>query len=106
MWRLGIAVVVVLALMSPPAASGQNYTFGDWARDEGYLPGDAMPSLVGPAMCHMDSLDGIDEFDWTTTPTITLHLDYNELSSVESGGFQRTDQSGVSEYVREPNIEH
>jgi hypothetical protein len=23
--------------------SGQNYTFGDWARDQGYSPGDAMP---------------------------------------------------------------
>ena len=69
-------------------ASGQ-YTFGDWARDQGYLPGDAMPRNVysidsSPAI---ESLDGIGEFDWTTTPTVELYLEYNQISSIESGAF-------------------
>jgi hypothetical protein len=35
----------------------------------------------------IDSLDGIGDFDWTTTPTETLRLDGNQLSSIESGDF-------------------
>ena len=60
------------------AASGQDYTFGDWARDEGYEPGDVMPSEVDTQCPYdgcspaIDSLDGIGEFDWTTTPTTRL----------------------------------
>jgi hypothetical protein len=57
----------VAALMSPTTASGQ-YTFGDWARDRGYSPGDVMPDWVPASDSFTDSLDGIGEFDWTTTP--------------------------------------
>jgi hypothetical protein len=68
-------LVVVAALLSPPTASGQ-YTFGDWARDQGYSPGDVMHVWVdaresSPAI---DSLDGIGQFDWTATPTTELIL--------------------------------
>jgi hypothetical protein len=77
--------------MSPTAASGQDYTFGDWARDQGYSPGDVMPSWVD-AVCwgctsKIDSLDGIGEFDWTTTPTLQLDLEGNQISSIESDAF-------------------
>ena len=41
----------------------------------------------------IDSLDGIGEFDWTTTPTTMLYLDDNQISSIESGDLQRTDES-------------
>ena len=73
-WLATLAVVVVSALMSPTAASG--YTFGDWASDEGYNPDAVMPGTVwannsSPAI---DSLDGINEFDWNTTPTTKLVL--------------------------------
>jgi hypothetical protein len=37
-------LAVVAALMSPTAASGQDYSFGDWAKDEGYSPGDVLPN--------------------------------------------------------------
>jgi hypothetical protein len=37
------AIHVVAALISPTVASGQDYTFGDWARDHGYSPGDVIP---------------------------------------------------------------
>ena len=75
-----LMVVVVLILMSPTAASGQ-YTFGDWARDKGYLPGDAMPEAVVAEMVRIDSLDGIGEFDWTATPTVELYLEYRYRAS-------------------------
>ena len=43
-----LATLAVLAvLISPTMASGQDYTFGDWARDQGYEPGDVMPEVVG-----------------------------------------------------------
>ena len=79
-------LAVVAALMSPTVASGQ-YTFGDWARDQGYSPGDVMPSKVWADGAGIDSLDGIGEFDWNTTPTIELSLGFNVLSSIESGAF-------------------
>ena len=36
-------LTVVTALILPAVASGQDYSFGDWARDQGYEPGDVMP---------------------------------------------------------------
>jgi hypothetical protein len=82
-------LAVVAALISPAVASGQDYTFGNWARNHGYSPGDVMPEEVwanssSPAI---DNLDGISEFDWTTTPTLRLSLDDNQISSLESGDF-------------------
>ena len=40
-----LAVVVVLALLVS-AWYFRGYSFGDWARDQGYSPGDAMPESV------------------------------------------------------------
>jgi hypothetical protein len=73
--------------MSPTLASGQDYTFGDWARDQGYSPGDVMPEDVRAGGDGIDSLEGIGDFDWTTTPTETLRLGRNQISSIESGTF-------------------
>ena len=93
-WLATLAVVVVSALMSPTAASG--YTFGDWASDNGYSPGDVMPERGGrQRFLAIDSLDGIGEFDWTTTPTTELYLDDNQISSIESGDF-----SGLTNLTR------
>jgi hypothetical protein len=83
-------LAVVAVLMSATVASGQDYSFGDWARDQGYSSGDVMPSEVDAACwpsCSpaIDSLDGIGEFDWT--PTYGLSLDHNQISSIESGAF-------------------
>jgi hypothetical protein len=93
MRRLAI-LAVVAALMPPTEASGQNYTFGDWARDHGYSPGDVMPRRVctgcssySPCSLAIDSLNGIGEFDWTGTPTTRLNLDFNQTSSIESDDF-------------------
>jgi hypothetical protein len=82
-------LVVVAVLMSPMTASGQNYTFGDWAKDHGYSPGDVMPSTVTASRSSpaIDDLSGIGRFDWTTTPTETLNLTSNNISSIEPSDF-------------------
>jgi hypothetical protein len=87
MRRLATLAVVVAALISPAVASGQDYTFGDWARDQGYSPGGVMPDRVAADRAGLDSLEGIGDFDWNTTPTKGLELGFNEISSIELGDF-------------------
>ncbi|MBN1855077.1 MAG: leucine-rich repeat domain-containing protein [Pirellulales bacterium] len=83
-----IASVLWGILGMPTTVLGQ-YTFGEWARDHGYSPGDVMPKSVGAHSSSppINSLDGIGEFNWNTTPTETLSLGYNQISSIESGSF-------------------
>jgi len=93
---------MVLASVSPISASG--VTFGEWASDQGYAPGDALPGEVSASDTPIDSLDGIGAFDWTTTPTTSLFLDENRISSIEAGTFSgltkltelRLDENGIS----------
>jgi len=85
MRRIALAAAVVSALMLPTAASA--ITFGDWASDNGYSPGDVMPGTVYAWYSSIDSLDGIGDYNWTTTPTMRLYLDGNQISSVESSDF-------------------
>ena len=85
MRRIALSAVVVTVLMWPTAASG--YTFGDWASDNGYSPGAVMPETVVAWVPSIDSLDGIGDFDWITTPTTNLNLNGNQVSSIESGDF-------------------
>ena len=73
------------ALISPTGASG--VTFGEWATAQGHNPGDVMPSLVDATSASIDSLSGVDDFDWTTTPTTGLILANNVLTSVGLGDF-------------------
>jgi hypothetical protein len=80
-------LAVVAVLISPTVASGQDYTFGDWARDQGYKPGDVMLGTVDVTYSRVDSLDGIGDLDWTTTPTTRLWLSSNQLSSIDFGDF-------------------
>ena len=56
---------------------------------QGYSPGDVMPRevLAGWSSPAIDDLNGTGRFDWTTTPTETLRLPYNQISSIESGDF-------------------
>jgi hypothetical protein len=97
-------LAVVAALISPAVASGQDYTFGDWARNHGYSPGDVMPEEVwanssSPAI---DNLDGISEFDWTTTPTLRLSLDDKPDIESRIGRLQRTDGADGAVSGRQP----
>jgi hypothetical protein len=84
-----MAVLAVVAVLISPTVASAQYTFGDWARDQGYEPGNVMPEVVKAWLAGIDSLDGIGEFDLTTTPTTMLWLDENQLSSIESGTFNR-----------------
>jgi hypothetical protein len=86
-WLAALAVVAVL--MSPAAATGQDYTLGDWARDQGYLPGDTMPGWVDAQKSSpsIEGLSGVSEFNWTAAPTVELWLQYNQISGIKSGDF-------------------
>jgi len=47
-----LATVVVAALVSPTVAAGQNYTFGDWARDqEGHAEGISLQVALDDEAC-------------------------------------------------------
>jgi hypothetical protein len=48
------------------------------------MPEDVWSIDSSPAI---ESLAGIGEFDWTTTPTMELYLEFNQISSIESGAF-------------------
>jgi hypothetical protein len=85
-------LALLAALLSPTTASGQ-YTFGDWASDQGYSPGDIMPNSVHAgwdwqgSLPQITSIEGVGEFDWTTTPTQALYLQFNQISSIDSDDF-------------------
>jgi hypothetical protein len=88
MRRLAILAMVVVSVVLAVAASGwflRGYSFGDWARDNGYSPGDAMPNVVSACLRSIKSLDGIDDFDWTATWSLDLRS--NQISRIESGAF-------------------
>ena len=93
MRRIALAAAVVSAMMLPSVASA--ITFGDWASVNGYSSGAVMPQTVEAWDSSIDSLDGIGDFDWTTTPTTWLTLEGNQLSSIESGDF-----SGLTNLVQ------
>ena len=80
-------VAALSAWMSITEASA--YTFGDWASDNGYAQGDTMPKFVQPVASGINSLGGIERFDWDTTPTEELLLWGNELTSIEMGDLSR-----------------
>ena len=81
-------VAACLTFVVPPAANA-DYTFGDWATNNGYADNAVMPGTVeatssDPRITH---LDGIDDYNWTDTPTTFLYLSGNAISSIESGDF-------------------
>ena len=78
-----LAVVVVSAWMSPTAASA--YTFGDWASDQGYNPGDVLSYEVYAVQSLIGSLNGIGDYEWGQTNYFSLWD--NQLLSIESGDF-------------------
>lgn len=81
---IGVAVVVS-ALISPTGASG--VTFGEWASSQGHSPGAVMPSQVDATSASIDSLSGVGDYDWTSTPTTELILANNELTSIGLSDF-------------------
>ncbi len=81
---IGISIIVA-SLLAPTAASG--ITFGEWATAQGYSPGAVMPDNVEAFSAGIDSLSGIDAYNWTATPTEDLWLFENQISSIEPGDF-------------------
>lgn len=79
--RLCAAVLVVALLPSTARA----ITFGEWATSRGYSPGDSMPATLDASDAFIDSLDGIEDYDWTHTTQ--LNLSNNQLTSIATGSF-------------------
>lgn len=79
------AVVLCWGLLSANGAWG--ITFPQWASNQGYDPNDVMPSILNASSSHIDSLAGIDNYDWTTTPTTELNLTLNNLTGIPSVSF-------------------
>lgn len=77
--------IIVSAFVASTGASGG--TFGDWASGQGFDPNNPMPSQVSATSALIDSLIGIDTYDWTTTPTTELLLTDNRLTAIASGDF-------------------
>ena len=86
--RPGIFTVGMLAwaLVLLPPSDARAITFGEWATGQGW-PDDVAPDVVYAANASIDSLAGIGDYDWTTTPTTYLDLSSNQITSVESGDF-------------------
>ena len=85
-FSMGIAAFYAAVVCSPSAAPA--ITFGEWAADRGYSPGDVMPDRVDASDASIHSLDGIGDYDWTTTPTERLCLDGNELQAIDVNEFR------------------
>ena len=84
---LWLIAVLGIAVILPANARAQEYTFGQWAADEGYSTGRTMESSVTATSAGITRLTGIDSFDWTTTPTTRLGLIGNAITTIESGDF-------------------
>ena len=50
-----------------------------------------MPDSVSARNQFIDSLSGISDFDWITTPTTSLDLSDNMLTTVGAGAFNGLD---------------
>ncbi len=85
--RLGIFALglLALALVLIPPGHARAITFDQWAT--GRWPGDIAPAYVDAEYADIHSLAGIDNYDWTTTPTTYLSLYDNQITSIESGAF-------------------
>lgn len=78
-------MTILLLLLTTPTAKG--ITFGEWATSQGYSPGDAMPAAVDANSSSIDSLDGLQDYNWTATPTTSLELWRNQLSTIDANAF-------------------
>jgi hypothetical protein len=62
-------------------------TFGEWAANQGWTTGHVMLAGVDAGSAFINSLTGIGNYNWTTTPTVYLDLGGNQITSIESGAF-------------------
>jgi Leucine-rich repeat (LRR) protein len=78
---------VTLALLLIAPTDARAITFGQWAT--GRWPDDIAPADVSTNLAPIDSLAGIGNYDWMTTPTTSLYLHVGQITSIESGTFTR-----------------
>ena len=87
-----ISLVAAVSLIAPTSARAS--TFSDWATLHGWTTGYVVPGAVyanyspfSTTNPPIDSLTGIGNYDWATTPTTILDLSGNGITSVESDDF-------------------
>ena len=86
--RLAVCgVVVSWAVLTIAATDARAITFGQWATNQGWPAGYVTPAAVYAPDGSIDSLAGIGNYNWTATPTTTLDLYCNQITSIESGAF-------------------
>jgi hypothetical protein len=90
-WSLYAVALVAAALVPFSPGDARAITFGDWAISQGWPAGHIMPNSVGAWSASIDSLAGIGDYDWTTTPTRYLYLNSNQIASIESGALAGLD---------------
>ncbi len=76
-YAIGVAALI---LTLAPCASGQEYTFGQWASDTGLSP---EATSVNASSQGITSLEGLSDFSSLTS----VELSDNDISSIESGDF-------------------
>jgi len=77
-------MIVVGATMVASTAAHADYSFGDWATDNGFGRGDAMPDEVWAMWDGIDNLDGLPDYNWTATPTTRLYLEGNQIGDISA----------------------
>lgn len=66
---------------------GSGKSFSDWADSKGYYPGDAMPTFTWAQDTNIETLHGINAYDWNTSPTTSLELSGNVITQLMAGTF-------------------
>ena len=84
-------IALVAAVVLIPPASVRAITFEEWATGQGWSAGHVMSVTVDARSASIDSLVGIGNYDWTTTPTANLFLSYNQITSIAPGTFMGLD---------------
>jgi hypothetical protein len=84
--RCFTVALIALGLLLIPSGDARAITFSEWASSQ-HWPDNIAPDWVCAIGESLDSLAGISNYDWTTTPTTTLELTDNRIKIIESGTF-------------------
>jgi hypothetical protein len=99
---LCIVAVVLLAVVLLPPTDASAITFGDWATSQGWSAGYVVPSEVDIFYAPIDSLAGMGDYDWMTTPTTTLTMCDTSIANLESDAFVGLGSLGVLSLSQNP----
>ena len=90
-----VAIIVVLAVILLQPTDARAITFGDWATNQGWPAGYVVPDTVDAQNASIDNLAGMGNYNWITTPTDSLYLSDNQITSNRIGRVRRAGQVGL-----------